>query len=166
MFPLVREDRSDDLIPLIVDHLATLEGKLDHYFPSISIEQYDWIRNPFIDASFEDVGLSLTEEEELAAISTDRSLKLKHKEMSVDQFWIAVRGEYPNIAKKALAILLQFPTSYLFEQGFSVLNSIKCKSRSNMKCIDEEFRVCLSHVRPNIHKIAKSHQAYVSHSYT
>ena len=163
MFPLVREDHSDDLIPLIVDHLATLEGNLDHYFPSINIEQYDWVRNPFIDISNEDVGLSLTEEEELAAISTDRSLKLKYKEMTVNQFWIAVRGEYPAIAKKAMIILLQFPTSYLCEQGFSILNNIKCKSRSSMKCIDEELRVCLSHVRPNIHKIAKSHQAHVSH---
>ena len=88
MFPLVREDHSDNLVLLIVDHLATLEGNLDHYFPSVNIEQYDWIRNPFIDISNEDVGLSLTEEEEeeLAGISVDRSLKLKHKEMTFNQF--------------------------------------------------------------------------------
>lgn len=163
MFPLVRKGYSDDLIPLIVDHLATLEGNLNYYFPSINTEQYDWIRNPFIDISTEDVGLSLTEEEELAAISTDRGLKIKHKEVPIDQFWISVKEEYPSIANKALTVLLQFSTSYLCEQGFSVLTNIKCKSRSNIKSIDEELRVCLSHIRPNIHKIANSHQAQVSH---
>ena len=97
------------------------------------------------------------------ATSTDWSLKLMHKEMPVNQFWIAVRGEYPAMGKKAMIILLQFPTSYLCDQSISILNNIKCKSRSSIKCIDEELRVCLSHVRPNIHKIAKSHQAHVSH---
>ena len=163
MFPLVRKGYSDDLIPLIVGHLTTLEGNLNYYFPSINTEQYDWIRNPFIDISTEDVGLSLTEEEELAAISTDRGLKIKHKEVPIDQFWISVKEEYPSIANKALTVLLQFSTSYLCEQGFSVLTNIKCKSRSNIKSIDEELRVCLSHIRPNIHKIANSHQAQVSH---
>ena len=53
MILLVREGQSDDLIPLIVDHLAILEGKMNYYFPSIDTEQYNWIRNPFIDISTE-----------------------------------------------------------------------------------------------------------------
>ena len=68
MFPLVRKGHSDELIPLIVDHLTTLEDNLNHYFPSINTNQCDWIRNPFMDFSTEDAGLSLTEEEELANI--------------------------------------------------------------------------------------------------
>ena len=163
MFPLVGKDNSDGLIPLIVDHLTILEDKMDYYFSSINIEQYDWIRNPFIDISTYDAGFSLIEEEELATISTDRGLKIKHKETSIEQFWISIKGEYPSIARKALTVLLQFSTSYLCEQGFSVLTNIKCKNRSNLKCIDEEMRVCLSHIRPNIHKIVKSHQSHVSH---
>ena len=163
MFPLVGKDNSDDLIPLIVDHLAILEDKMNYYFPSINIVQYDWIRNPFIDITTYDAGFSLIEEEELATISTDRGLKIKHKEISVEQFWISIKEEYPSIARKALTVLLQFSTSYLCEQGFSVLTNIKCKNRSNLKCIDEEMRVCLSQIRPNIHKIAKSHQSHVSH---
>ena len=95
----------------------------------------------------------------LAAISTDWGLKIKHKEVPIDQFWISVKEEYPSIANKALTVLLQFSTSYLCEQGFSVLTNIKCKNRSSIKCIDEEMTVCLSHVRPNIYKISKSHQA-------
>ena len=107
---------------------------MDYYFPSINIEQYDWIRNPFIDISIYDAGFSLIEEEELATISTDRGLKIKHKETSIEQFWISIKEQYPSIARKALTVLLQFSTSYLCEQNL-----------------------------PNIHKIAKSHQSHVSH---
>ena len=163
MFPLVGKDNSDSLIPIIVDHLTILEDKMNYYFPSINIEQNDWIRNPFIDISTYDAGFSLIEEEELATISTDRGLKIKHKETSIKQFCISIKEEYPSISRKALTVLLQFSTSYLCEQEFSVLTNIKCKNRSNLKCIDEEMRVCLSHIRPNIHKIAKSHQSHVSH---
>ena len=163
MFPLVGKDNSDSLIPLIVDHLTILKDKMNYYFPSINIEQNNSIRNPFIDISTYDAGFSLIVEEELATISTDRGLKIKHKETFIEQFWISIKEEYPSISRKALTVLLQFSTSYLCEQGFSVLTNIKCKNRSNLKCIDEEMRVCLSHIRPNIHKIAKSHQSHVSH---
>ena len=98
MFPLVREGHSDNLIPLIVDHLAILEGKMNYYFPSTDTEQYDWIRNPFIDISTDVASFSLIEEEELATISTDRGLKIKHKEVLIDQFWISIKEEYPSIA--------------------------------------------------------------------
>ena len=143
MFPLVGKDNSDSLIPLIVDHLTILEDKMNYYFPSINIEPNDWIRNPFIDISTYDAGFSLIEEEGLATISTDRGLKIKHKETSIEQFWTSIKEEYPSISRKALTVLLQFFTSYLCEQGFSVLTNIKCKNRSNLKCIDEEMRVCL-----------------------
>ena len=141
MFPLVGKDNSDSLVPLVVDHLTILEDKMNYYFPSINIEQNDWIRNPFIDISTYDAGFSLIEEEELATISTDRGLKIKHKETSIEQFWISIKEEYPSISRKALTVLLQFSTSYLCEQRFSVLTNIKCKNRSNLKCIDEEMRV-------------------------
>src|ERR1043165_6826490 len=39
------------LIPLICDHLSLLEQQIDYYFPDIAIEKYDWLRNPFVEAS-------------------------------------------------------------------------------------------------------------------
>ncbi|XP_066097813.1 protein FAM200A-like [Saccopteryx bilineata] len=53
------------------------------------------------------------EEEELAAISTDCGLMMiKHKELSLEAFWISIKEEYVATSKKALNILLQFSTSY------------------------------------------------------
>ena len=112
-----------------------------------------------------DFGLTLTEEEELVAISTDRGLMIKHKELSLEAFWISIKEEYVSISKKALTILLQFATSYLCELGFSALATIKCKKRGTLQCIDEEMRVCLSNIRPNIEEITKTHQAHVSHEH-
>ena len=38
-----------------------------------------------------DFGLTLTEEEELAAISTNHGLMIKHKELSLEAFWISIK---------------------------------------------------------------------------
>ncbi|XP_066969990.1 zinc finger BED domain-containing protein 5-like [Macrobrachium rosenbergii] len=56
-----------------------------------------------------------------------------------------------------------FSTSYLCELGFSTLTNIKTKKRSRLLSVEEEMRVCLSSVPPNIERICKSRQLQVSH---
>ena len=48
----------------------------------------------------------LTEGEELATVSTDCSSEIKHKEVSIEQFWISIKEEYPSLASKALTNLM------------------------------------------------------------
>jgi len=107
MFPLVRESCIKKMSPIVFQQLTTLEEKFNFYFPSLKTDEYDWVRNPFIESS-SNTGLLLCEEEELACISSDRGLTVKHVEVPVDTFWIAVKEEYPSSAKKALTILMQF----------------------------------------------------------
>jgi hypothetical protein len=161
MFPLVAATKYNSILPLISDHLGVLHQKIGHYFPSLSTEKYDWVRNPFISASSDQ--LTIVEEEELSDISNDRSLKLKHGSSSLNTFWIEIAQEHPNIAKKAIIILLQFSTTYLCEFGFSALTTIKNNKRERLLSIEDELRVCLSSVRPRINKICKNHQAQISH---
>jgi len=142
--------------------LTTLEEKFNFYFPSLKSDEYDWVRNPFIESS-SNTGLLLCEEEELECISSNCGLTIKHVEVPIDTFWIAVKDEYPSLAKKALTILMQFSTSYLCELGFSTLHNIQSKKRERLCCIEEEMRVFLSGIRPNIETVAKKHQAHVSH---
>ena len=47
-FPLVQKIC---VIPIIGEHLTCLENKIKQYLFSISIEEFDWIRNPFLDLS-------------------------------------------------------------------------------------------------------------------
>ena len=58
----------------MVEHLTALEENINHYFPSLNTEKYDWVRNSFVDVP-SNIGFKLCEEE-LATISSDRSLKI------------------------------------------------------------------------------------------
>ena len=164
MFPSVRKTCVTEMILIISEHLTCLQNKIEEYFPSISIEEFDWIRNPFLDLSVNNLSnFELREEEELASLSSDRGLKLKYSQLPLDAFWISVMEEYPALSKEAINVLLQFSTSYLCELGFSYLNNIKNKKRERLKNIQEELRVCLSHIRPQIAAVVKKHQAQLSH---
>ena len=72
----------NDISLLIIDHLILLQNTINNYFPNLEIQDYDWIRNPFI--STDTRHLSLVEEE-LAEIKNDRSLYM-YKESDLDRF--------------------------------------------------------------------------------
>jgi hypothetical protein len=125
---------------------------------------YDWVRNPFVEFSPNSQNLlSLQEEEQLTELQCDRTLKIKFNEVPPDVFWISIRKECPVISVKAVNISLQFSTSYLCEQAFSCLTNIKSKERNRLLFVEEEFRVCLSKVRPRIQHLYKKKQSQVSH---
>jgi hypothetical protein len=44
-------------------------------------------------------------------------------------FWNNIEAEYPEVANKALQILLPFATSYLYETEFSAVVVLKSKYR-------------------------------------
>ena len=90
-----------EMIPIISELSTCLENKIEEYFPSMSIEEFDWIRNPFLDLSIINLSnFELCEEEELASLSSDRGLKLKYTQLPLDTFWISVMEEYPTLSKK------------------------------------------------------------------
>ncbi|XP_068224197.1 SCAN domain-containing protein 3-like, partial [Palaemon carinicauda] len=103
---------SGEIIPIISEHLAVLENQLQHYFPGICTENYNWIRNPFVASISTQSQLTLMEEEQLVELRHDRDLKLLHKQLPLDKFWVQIKTKYPHVAKKALVMLIQFSTSY------------------------------------------------------
>jgi hypothetical protein len=88
---------------------------------------HDWARNPHSKSSAQPENLILREEEELCELQSDHTLKMRF----TDKFWICIKEEYPAIHRKAVNILLQFSTSYMCEQAFSCLTSIKSKDRNH-----------------------------------
>ena len=105
---------------LILNYLDTLLINLDKYFSSISVDQYDRVRSPFVEFVPFEEQFTLTKEEKLASISSDRTLKMKHSELSLDAFWLLVEKEYPAIALKTLQLLVQFSTSYFVSLDFQL----------------------------------------------
>lgn len=162
MFSHFSETNNREIIPLIIQHLKSLQAKIENYFPTLCSENYTWVRNPFFpqDNHFT---LNLKEEEELIDIRNDGNIKLLYNEMSLDEFWIKIQNEFPCIGEKAVVILLQFSTSYLCETGFSVLTNIKTKKRERLLAVEEEMRVALSNVRPDIERTCAKNQAQISH---
>ena len=53
--------------------------------------------------------------EELAELSSDRTLKIQFREKSLSAFWLSVSTEYPLLSNKAVNVLLPFATTYLCE---------------------------------------------------
>ena len=71
-----------ETLPLIVTHLDALLDSLKKYFPSKSVDQFDWVRNPFVEPCQE----QFTLKEKLVSIAGDRTLKLKHAQLNLDEF--------------------------------------------------------------------------------
>ena len=140
----MREDNLDtfpsvqkaEMIPIIGEHLTCLENKIKQCFFSISIEEFDWIRNLFLDLSVINYyNYKLCEEEELASLLSDRALKLNYAQLPLDAFWISVMGEYPpTLSKKAIKVLLQFSTSY---SQILNLNFVKCVSLTFVQILQQ-----------------------------
>jgi hypothetical protein len=154
MFPLLLQVQSQtdykEIIPLIISHLESLTENRDQFFPSLSSEMYDWVRNPFVEFSPNSQNLlSLQEEEQLTELQCDRTLMIKFSEVSPDVFCIAIRKVYPVISAKAVNMLLQFSTSYLCERAFSCLTNIKSKERNRLLSVEEELRVFVKNSAKN-----------------
>ncbi|GFQ87318.1 SCAN domain-containing protein 3 [Trichonephila clavata] len=152
------------IVDLAQQHLSMLQQKFDQYFYSINTEQYDWIRNPFATNAINSTeALPLQIREEFTDLN-DMALKLYFSEVPLDVFWIYVKKEYPShfLTFPSLT-LLPFSTTYLSEQSFSTLVLIKNDKRSFLKDLDQELRVALSNIEPNIKLLCSLKQAQVSH---
>jgi hypothetical protein len=153
MFPLLLQVQSQtdykEVIPLIISYLESLSENLEQYFPSLSSEMYDWVRNPFVEFSPNSQNLRGLQEEELTELQCDRTLKIKFNEVSPEVFWISITKEYPVISAKAMNILLKFSTSYLCEQAFSCLTNINRKEKNRLLSFEKELRVFVKNSAKN-----------------
>lgn len=151
---------------LILNHLEQLREAVDKYFPSLSTEKLDWIVSPFELADMaEELDFTAIERDEFLDMSADSTLKVKFEksDVTVAAFWHGTLGEYPNLAKKAISLLLPFSTSYLCEQAFSAMATIKSKQRNRLLSLEDDMRVALSTIRPDIKSLCSKHQPQVSH---
>jgi hypothetical protein len=148
---------------LLLEHLLVLVDKLQQYFPSLNVNEYDLVHNPFAVTTADTKHLSLKDAEESAELQADRTIQLKFRETTLLQFWDLAKKEFSVLSEDALSTLLHFFTTYLFEQGFSRLAYIKNKKQERLLSLDQELRVCLSVIRPHFKQLCKSKQAHISY---
>lgn len=143
--------------------IILLNNKFEEYFPSNQDPRdgFLWILDPF-SANCSTNTLSTNEEDMLADLSSDVTLKNLKNNSSLDTFWIEVHSEYEVLSEKALGVLLPFPSTYLCESGFSAVTATKTKYRNRLN-VTPTLRLSLTNLTPDIDNICSNIQAQPSH---
>ncbi|CAI6363212.1 unnamed protein product [Macrosiphum euphorbiae] len=92
MFPSIKNN--NEIIRIYNRTFSIIRRKITKSFPELNIEKYDWIRNPFSTINMSSYEFTLKEEEEFITLTTDRTLKIKFSEITVEEFWISVQTEF------------------------------------------------------------------------
>jgi hypothetical protein len=74
MFPLTADTDPEITSCLILEHISVLEDKLQQYFPSLNVNEYDSVRNPIAVTTGDTKHLSLKAAEELAELHADGTI--------------------------------------------------------------------------------------------
>ncbi|GFT34624.1 retrovirus-related Pol polyprotein from transposon 17.6 [Trichonephila clavipes] len=112
-------------------YLTMLAKNFKKYFldEDSLVASYEWIRDLFQDIP---EGLSTSEEEIFIDFRSSEKLKRQFCNKSLFEFGVEVDEELSVLKTKALRILLPFSTSYLFQTGFSAVDALKTKYRSQL----------------------------------
>jgi len=160
---LLKKNEINVMQCVIKTHLSKLKNKLLKYFPSSHDIRSNnmWILNPFLPC--ENHELSLLNESQLLELSSDKLLEQSFNTKNLNQFWISLRNEYPNLYEEALKKLVPFATTYLCESGFSTLTTIKTKARNKLD-VEPTMRISLTNsIEAQIDSLVKQHQDQGSH---
>ena len=105
---------------LVYANIVSLQMELQSYFPELSEVESKLIRNPFI-VNVQSLPDSI--QEEFLESVNDSVAKDVFETLTLTKFWTKMSVTYPVV----LNSLLIFPSTYLCEQGFSMLLNIKNK---------------------------------------
>ena len=95
------------LIADISHHLSNLDDEVWRYFPVISSEDIDFVRNPF-SPSVNVHDLPEYIQDQFVELKNNSSAKQTFTDKSISQFWCEMLGSYADITKYALKMLLPF----------------------------------------------------------
>ncbi|XP_019285408.2 zinc finger MYM-type protein 6 isoform X4 [Panthera pardus] len=137
---------------IIFEHLEGLCQMFnDCYPPEEDLRSGNlWIINPFMNPK--DSNLMDFEEEKLVQLSSDLELQSVFKSMSVTQFWINAKTNYPELHEKAMKFLLPFSTVYLCDATFSALTESR---QRNLLVSGPALRLAVTSLIPRIEKLVK-----------
>jgi hypothetical protein len=155
---------SDEALHVILNHLDVLIIDFNERFLDLkNINIPLWITQPIL------VDLAAVEgnlyQEELAEFRYDESAIFLFKSKGV-MCWLCdeIKSKYPYTTEYARKLLLPFPSSYLAECGFSVVNDILTKKRNRLDITQRgDLRLKLTKMEPDIKSLCVNHQVQNSH---
>jgi hypothetical protein len=72
---------------IIVNHIRSLKQHFEIYFPNLNMSVNDWIKSPF-NVDSESQNLCIENKDKLIELSCDSTLKLKFRNVLIENFWI------------------------------------------------------------------------------
>jgi hypothetical protein len=117
MFVNMSEYLAEDIKPHVLTHLTNLESNFKNRFLKLTLQQHEWMRNPFAVTIGDKIShLSIKTLESLMELSCDTSLKIKFEALSLPEFWIYMKKNTWELSQLATEVLLHFGTTYLCEK--------------------------------------------------
>ena len=140
-----------------ITHLTKHRESFSDYFPDLDIHTFNWVVDPFKC----EIGNIPEEPPGLAEAilelrsNTEASIQFESKE-NLSSFWLSKAAKAFKIAyEKAVKKLLPFATTYLCEQGFSILMNIKTMNRNRLNAQDC-IQIALTSKSPNFEVIVSN----------
>jgi hypothetical protein len=88
---------SEEIKPHILTYLTNLENSFKNHFPELTLQQHEWMRNPFaVTIGEKIIHLSVKAKESVMELSCDTSLKIKFEALSLPEFWIYIKKEHTS----------------------------------------------------------------------
>ncbi|XP_076359162.1 zinc finger BED domain-containing protein 5-like [Tachypleus tridentatus] len=94
----------------ILQHLTALENEFSRYFPELSNDELDLVRNPF---KFSVEKVSDDCQDEFLVLKIDSGARDMFNEKSITEFWPLMCDSCPKVAERAIHALLPFVSTYL-----------------------------------------------------
>ena len=120
--------------------------------------------SPF-DVDVETAPLSL--QMELIDLQENFNLKMKARDISLSEFYQRYfpADKYPKLGDLARKRMAFFGSTYVCEQLFSRMKSVKSKTRTRItdSHLENSLRQTISHIAPDIERLVKGTQAQSSH---
>ena len=136
----------------ILLHLTALENKFDRYFPDLSDDDWNLVRNPFKLSAEQVPDHCLDESLEQENHSRVRDM---FNEKSITEFWPMISDSYSKVTEIVIRALLPFVSTYHCELGFSSLMQIKTKQHCAIE-VEHDLTCTLSSTPPRI-KVLTNH---------
>ena len=96
------------MVSSVIKHLKSLQDKIEKYFPTVSTENYKWVRNPFLFLDTYCI-LNLKQEEELIDIRNDGNIKLLHRRCLWMNFGLKFKMNTLTLEKRHWLFSFNFP---------------------------------------------------------
>ncbi|KAG9466569.1 hypothetical protein GDO78_016401 [Eleutherodactylus coqui] len=97
-------------------------------------------------------------QEELIDLKHDSEAQALFQKCGYECFWVKVKNSYPILWQEVKLLVLAFPSTYLVERSFSVVQQLLTKVKNKLQiCVGGDLRLRLTKIEPDIVRLASAY---------